>query len=533
MGHVDHGKTTLLDALRNSSIAAGEAGGITQHIGAFLVTLPSEELITFIDTPGHAAFESIRARGANVTDIVVLVVAADDGVKTQTVESIRHAVHAKVPIVVAINKIDKGKKNIDLLKQQLLSHGIQLEEYGGEVQVVEISALKGTNLDSLTEAIITLAEINNLRANKDTNVEGVVIEAKKDKGLGPVVTALIQNGTLKKGDIIVAGSTFAKVRQMYTDSGKVVDVAPPSTPVQVTGWKELPAAGEKILQVESETTGWFMLIIISLQGLCFVPQKKANELASSRKAYEEQKKKASLSEGFSVENLMKEEHGRRTKTSKGEYDATNKIDVVVKGDVDGSVEAVVDAIKTYKSDKIKLSVLHADVGSVSEYDIKKAHSFKGVVLGFNIKIPKEIQQLAKQMNVQIKNHRVIYKLLADLKDEMSSRLPPIKEEKTLGEAEILKVFKLTGVKKAWVAGCRVRQGVLNKDSRCRIVRGDNTIYEGKFTSLKRGPDAVDIVKKEQECGLSFEKFSGFKEGDRIECFQINTVPDEVDWEWGF
>ncbi|XP_031562547.1 translation initiation factor IF-2, mitochondrial-like, partial [Actinia tenebrosa] len=292
MGHVDHGKTTLLDALRNSSIAAGEAGGITQHIGAFLVKLPSGEQITFIDTPGHAAFNSMRARGANVTDIVVLVVAADDGVKTQTVESIRHAVHAKVPIIVAINKTDKPKKNVDLLKRQLLSHGIQLEEYGGDVQVVEISALKGTNLDSLTEAIITLAEINDLKSKKDANVEGVVIESRKDKGLGPVVTALVQHGVMTKGKVLVAGTTFAKVRQMYDDRGKVLDEAPASTPVQVTGWKDLPSAGEKIIHVETE--------------------QEANEMASARKAYEDQKKKENLSRGFSMSDLLKEEQGKRT-----------------------------------------------------------------------------------------------------------------------------------------------------------------------------------------------------------------------------
>ncbi|EDO39327.1 predicted protein, partial [Nematostella vectensis] len=495
MGHVDHGKTTLLDALRNSSVAAGEAGGITQHIGAFL-GLPSGEKITFIDTPGHAAFNSMRARGANVTDIVVLVVAADDGVKTQTVESIRHAMHAKVPLIVAINKIDKPKKNLNLLKQQLLTNGIQLEEYGGEVQVVEISALKGINLDSLSEAILTLAELNDLTAEVDTPVEGVVIESKTTKGKGSVATLLVQRGTLKKGDVIVAGDAFAKVRQMFDDRGRVLRVALPSTPVEVIGWRDLPAAGEQLIQVESE-------------------------------------QKSQLTVDDVMANIFKEGEGHQSRVSLKGYDASEKLDVVIRADVHGSVEAIVDALKTYKSDKIKMSILNAGVGPVTESDVKMADSFRGIVFGFNVRAPKDVQLLAHQMGVKIKTHRVIYKLLTDLKDELSSRLPPAQEDVVVGEGDVLKVFKLTGSRKAVVAGCRVKAGAWNKSSKFRVLRGEECVFDGKLSTLKRGAENVESVKKEQECGLTLEKFNGFQEGDRIECYKTESIPAEIEWNWGF
>lgn len=515
MGHVDHGKTTLLDTLRKSSVAAGEAGGITQHIGAFSVQVPgTKKTITFIDTPGHAAFETMRARGAYVTDVVVLVVAADEGVKMQTVESIKHATNARVPIIVAINKVDKPRVNVEQTKQQLLQHGIQLEEFGGDIQSVEVSALKGTNLDALLEAITTLAELHDLKAKRKCPAEGVVLESRKDKGKGAVATVLVKNGILRKGSIILADQTFAKVRLMYDSHGQAMSEATPSTPVEVLGWRELPSAGDEVVEVKSE--------------------QEAHDAASKRKTVSHENR---LTTGDGHNLLLDVELSYKGDPAPKEpsriYDSSQKLNVVIKGDVDGSIEAINDALQTYTSKKVSLNVLSAEVGAINENDIKHADTFKGTVFGFNVKTSKKMQSFAKQLGVSVKQHNIIYKLLEDIKDELSNRLPPIQEETVNGEAAVLKVFHLTGTRRAVVAGCRVKRGSLIRDSFYRVTRNDEVLYEGKLSTMKRGQDDISQAKRETECGLSFDKFSDIEEGDVIQCYTVTVKKQDIDWNWGF
>lgn len=515
MGHVDHGKTTLLDTLRKSSVAAGEAGGITQHIGAFSVQVPgAEKTITFIDTPGHAAFETMRARGANITDVVVLVVAADEGVKPQTVESIKHATNARVPLIVAINKMDKPRINVKQVKQQLLQHGIQLEEFGGDIQAVEVSALKGTNLDGLLEAITTLAELHDLKAKRDGLAEGVVLESRKDKGKGAIATVLVKHGTLKKGSIVLADDTFAKVRMMYDSQGKVLSQATPSIPVEVLGWRELPSAGDEVFQVTSE--------------------QEAHDFINKRKSVlHENRLSSDLGHNLLEDVELTYKGDPAPKEPNRIYDSSDKLNVVIKGDVDGSIEAINDALQTYNSRKISLNVLCAEVGAVSENDIKLADTFKGVVFGFNVKMSKKTQSFAKQLGISVKHHKIIYKLLEDIKDELSNRLPPSKEETVTGEALVRKVFHLTGMRKAVVAGCRVKMGSLARDSLYRITRNGKVIFDGKLSTMKRGQDDISQAKRETECGLSFEKFTDVEEGDVVQCYTITVTKQPIDWNWGF
>lgn len=515
MGHVDHGKTTLLDTLRKSSVAAGEAGGITQHIGAFSVPVPgAEKTITFIDTPGHAAFETMRARGANVTDVVVLVVAADEGVRPQTVESIKHATNARVPVIVAINKVDKPRVNVEKAKQQLLQHGIQLEEFGGDVQCVEVSALKGTNLGELLESITTLAELHDLKAKRECPVDGVVLESRSDRGKGAVATVLVRNGILRKGNIILADQAFAKVRLMYDSGGQVISEATPSTPVEVLGWRELPSAGDEVTEVKSE--------------------QEAHETVGKRKA-ECRENRLSSGEGHNllldVELSYKGDPAPKQPSST--YDSSQKLNVIIKADVDGSVEAINDALQTYRSRKVSLTVLCAGVGAVNENDLKLAEMFKGTVFSFNVKISKKMQLFAKRLGVSIKQHKIIYKLLDDIKDELSSRLPPIEEETFTGEAAVLKVFHLTGSRRAVVAGCRVKKGSLVRDNLYRVVRNEEVVFEGKLSTMKRGQDDISQAKKETECGLSFEKFTDLEEGDVIQSYAVTVKKQDIDWSWGF
>ncbi|XP_028409654.1 translation initiation factor IF-2, mitochondrial-like isoform X2 [Dendronephthya gigantea] len=507
MGHVDHGKTTLLDRLRKTSVAAAEAGGITQHIGAFSVKLPNTFSIVFIDTPGHAAFETMRARGAHVTDVIVLVVAADDGVMPQTIECINHANNANVPVIVAINKIDRPNVNLAKVKNQLLSHGLQLEEFGGDVQTVEISALNGINLDHLTEAVTTHAEIADLRADFTGLAEGVVLESRIEKGRGAIATALVQRGVLKKGAVLVAGSCSCKVRQLLDDSGKTMIRAMPSTPVQITGWKELPEAGELLLEVESENI--------------------ANKVTNHRKNKQQSMKSYGprLSESDNLEVMMKN-------FSKS-YDSTEKLDVVIKADVNGSLEAVLDAIKTYKAGKPKLSIVSSGVGAVSENDIRLLEPFKGILFAFNVAVSKDLQKLAQQLDVRIHTGRVIYRLLDTLKEEMSAKLPLVREDIPIGEATVLKVFQLSGKRKATVAGCRVKQGQLRRKESYRVYRNNQAIFEGILSSMKRENDDTELAKKETECGLCFENFHDLKEGDRVECFSKTFNKQEVNWKWNF
>ena len=507
MGHVDHGKTTLLDSLRKTSVAAAEAGGITQHIGAFSVKVPNSTSITFIDTPGHAAFETMRARGAHVTDVIVLVVAADDGVMPQTIECLNHAKNAKVPVIVAINKIDRPKVNLPKVKEQLLSHGLQLEEFGGDVQAVEISALSDLNIEHLTEAITTHAEIADLRADFTGPAEGVILESKIEKGRGAIATVLVQRGVLKKGSVVVAGLCSGKVRQMLRDDGKTVVSASPSMPVQVAGWKELPEAGEMLLEVESENI--------------------ANKVVNYRRTKQQNMKTygPSLSDSDDLQVMMK----NFTKS----YDDTDKIDIVIKADVNGSLEAILDAIKTYKAEKPKISVVSSGVGPVTENDVRVLEPFKGMLFCFNVSVSKDLQKLAQQLDVRIHTGRVIYRLLHMLKEEMSAKLPLLREDIHVGEATVLKVFHLSGKRKASVAGCRVKQGQLRRNETYRVIRNDQVIFEGNLSSMKRGDDDTDVAKKETECGLCFENFRDLKEGDKVECFSKTFNKQEVDWKWNF
>lgn len=515
MGHVDHGKTTLLDTLRKTSLVAGEAGGITQHIGAFSVSVKgTDKTITFIDTPGHAAFETMRARGANVTDIVVLVVAADEGVKQQTVESIRHATRANVPIIVALNKIDKPRVNVERVKEELLQYGIQLEEFGGDIQAVAVSALTGTNFDELLEAIHTLAELQDLKANIDSPVEAIVLESRKDNRRGSSATILVNSGTLRIGDILLCNQAFAKVRLMLSDHGQAVTEATPSTPVEVVGWRDTPSAGDEVIQVESE--------------------EEAKDAVEKRKAILRQRKL--LSED--VHNTLLDvelTYGRdpAPKQPNSKYVSKDKLNIIIKGDVDGSLEAISDALKTYKSKLVKLTVLSSQVGIVTESDIKLAETFDGIILGFNVKITKQMLSLARQRGVDVKQHRIIYKLLEDLKAELNKRVSPIQEESVTGEAAVLKVFKLTGRRKATVAGCQVKTGTLDRKSLYRITRNNQVVFEGQLATMKRGVDDISQAKRETECGLSFEKFTEIQEGDVVQCYTVNVIKPEIDWDWGF
>ncbi|MEE6474323.1 hypothetical protein FKM82_010347 [Ascaphus truei] len=541
MGHVDHGKTTLLDQLRKTQVAAMEAGGITQHIGAFNVRLASGENITFLDTPGHAAFSAIRARGAQVTDIIILVVAADDGVMKQTVESIQHAKNAKVPTILCINKCDKPDANPDRVKKELLSYDMVCEEFGGDIQAIHISALKGHNLQALAEATVTLAEVLELKADPTGPVEGTVIECRTDKGKGPVTTAIIQRGTLRKGSVLVAGRSWAKVRLMFDENDTAVNQAGPSMPVEIVGWKDLPSAGDEILEVGSEH--------------------QAREVVEWRKYVEEQERMQQDKEVIeakqkehkdtykknleSLSNLnwrqrksaMYKANKQLMTTRPAERTESDKptLPLILKGDVDGSVEAILSIIDTYDAeDQCGLDLVHFGVGDISENDIDLAETFKGVVYGFNVNSNKALQQLAAKKEVTVKLHRVIYHLVEDLKEELSSKLSPLIEEIVKGEASVLATFDVTaGKKKVEVAGCRVQKGILDKKLKFKLVRNKDVIWEGSLTTLKHHKDDVQTVKTGVECGLSLDKDVDLKVGDEIICFEEKEVKQKISWDPGF
>uniref|UniRef100_A0A3Q3CSG3 Translation initiation factor IF-2, mitochondrial n=1 Tax=Haplochromis burtoni TaxID=8153 RepID=A0A3Q3CSG3_HAPBU len=466
MGHVDHGKTTLLDSLRKSQIVSTEAGGITQHIGAFLVQLPTGEKITFLDTPGHAAFSSMRARGANATDIVVLVVAADDGVMNQTVESIEHARRAKVPVIVAVNKCDKPHADPQRVKQELLAHDVVCEEFGGDVQAIHISALKGDNLLALAEATVALAEVLELKAEPTGPVEGLVIESRTDKGKGPVTTSIVQRGTLKRGCVLVAGKSWAKVRFLFDENGCAVREAGPSTAVEVVGWKELPSAGETILEVESER--W-----------------------------------------CSSQLMLR--------------------------DVDGSVEAILNILDSYDGQQqCELEVVHFGIGDISENDVNMAEMFGGSIYGFNVAASRGIEQLAARKGIPLRLHSVIYKLVDQLKEELSAKLPPLVSENITGEASVIALFDVTvGKKKVPVAGCRVQKGQLDRRFRFRLIRGRDTVWEGSLAALRHHKDDMQTVRAGMECGLSVDGDVDFRVGDIVVCFEEVAAPQVTSWDPGF
>lgn len=542
MGHVDHGKTTLLDKLRKTQVAAMEAGGITQHIGAFLVALPSGEKITFLDTPGHAAFSAMRARGAQVTDIIILVVAADDGVMKQTVESIQHAKDAQVPIVLAINKCDKAEADPERVKKELLAYDVVCEDYGGDVQAVHVSALTGENLMALAEATITLAEILELKADPTGPVEGTVIESFTDKGRGPVTTAIIQRGTLRKGSILVAGKSWAKVRSMFDENGKTVNEAYPSMPVGIIGWRDLPSAGDEILEVESEARAHEVVDWRKYEQ----EQKKNKEaleaIEETRKEHQEAHRKDREKYGtlhWKERSYIKFQERKKQKLLRPKENVerdSNMLPIIIKGDVDGSVETILNIVDTYDaSHECELDLVHFGVGDVSENDVNLAEAFHGVIYGFNVNTSKVIQETAAKKGVKIKLHKIIYRLVEDLQEELSSRLPCTVEEHTVGEASVLATFSITeGKKKIPVAGCRVQKGQLEKQKKFKLVRNGGIIWKGSLTSLKHHKDDVSVIKTGMDCGLSLdEEMIEFKVGDKIICYEENEVPAKTSWDPGF
>jgi translation initiation factor IF-2 len=492
MGHVDHGKTSLLDAIRSTNVAGGEAGGITQHIGAYQVESPSHGKITFIDTPGHAAFTAMRARGAKVTDIVVLVVAADDGVMPQTIEAINHAKAAKVPMIVAINKIDKADANPTRVRTDLLQHEVQVESMGGDVVDVELSATKKTNIDKLLEMIGLQAEILDLKANPERAAEGTVIEAKLDRGRGPVATVLIQRGTLHVGDIIVAGAAWGRVRALVNDTGQPVQEAGPSVPVEVLGFADTPEASDRLAVVETEA--------------------RARELSDYR-VRQKREKSAAHATGMrgSLEQMMSQ-----LKTS-GRKD----FPLIIKTDVQGSLEAIAGALEKLGTDEVGARIIHSGVGGITESDITLAESSGAAIIGFNVRAHKEARELAERQRIEIRYYNIIYDLVDDVKKAMSGLLTPERRETMLGNATILEVFNVSKVGK--VAGCRVTDGKVERGAGVRLIRDNVVVHEGKLSQLKRFKDDAREVTAGMECGMAFENYQDMRQGDVIECYRVETV----------
>ncbi|CAL1537323.1 unnamed protein product [Lymnaea stagnalis] len=534
MGHVDHGKTTLLDKLRNSNIVDKEFGGITQHIGAFKVYLQTGEAICFLDTPGHAAFSAMRSRGAHLTDIIVLVVAADDGVMQQTLESIQHAQEAQVPIIVAINKIDKNNADVPRTKQMLLEHQIHLEEFGGDVQAVPISALKGTNLAELQEAIVTQAELMNLKGDPVGLVEGRVVEARLDEKRGRLVTAVIQRGTLKRGDLLIAGTAWAKVRAMFDDLGNPVQAAPPSTPVEILGWKETPSAGEEILQIKKESELKTVLAWREKQEMKKKQEGDYSVISEKRDAHNKEYREALIARRLAGQHKTRMT-GMRTKEDPDKDDEI-QFSMVLKGDVDGSVDAILDTLDTYRSKKCQLDIVHFGVGAVTESDIEMAAAFGAEIFAFNVGVLEKASVLAKSKGVKIKKHNIIYRLFEDLISELNKRLPKIQEDVVTGEAKVLQVFqiKLPNKAKTYVAGCRCVHGAMSKKLGVKVIRDNETVYTGKVISIKHYKDEVDSVKKEQECGICIDdpEFV-FQLQDAIVSYELKYTDQEIDWDPGF
>ncbi len=492
MGHVDHGKTSLLDAIRSTEVAAGEAGGITQHIGAYQVSSPSGGRITFIDTPGHAAFTAMRARGAKITDIVVLVVAADDGVMPQTAEAIQHAKAANVPIIVAINKIDKADARPERVRTELLQHEIQVESLGGDVLEVDVSAKEKTNLDKLLDAIALQAEILQLKANPNRPAEGTVIEARLDRGRGSVATALVQRGTLKPGDIVVAGSEWGRVRALASDTGHAVVAAGPSMPVEVLGFNGTPEAGDRFAVVDSEA--------------------RAREITAYRDR-QKREKLAARQTGMrgSLEQMMSQ-----LKTA-----GRKEFPLVIKGDVQGSVEAIVGALEKLSTNEVAARVIYSGVGAITESDVTLAEASSAVVIGFNVRAHKEAREAAERAGIEIRYYDIIYSLVDDVKKAMSGMLAPTLRETLLGNAVILEIFKVSKVGN--IAGCRVTDGTVERGANVRLIRDNVVVHQGKLSQLKRFKDDAREVVAGQECGMAFENYQDMKVGDVIECYRVESV----------
>lgn len=532
MGHVDHGKTTLLDALRHSCVVEKEFGGITQHIGAFSVELDSGAKVTFLDTPGHAAFHAMRARGANVTDIVVLVVAADDGVMDQTVESIRMAKQARVPILIAINKIDSHKADIERTKKTLLEAGLQIEEYGGDIQSIPISALKRQNLGALVEALVLQAELLEIKSDYTGPVEAVIVESRVDPYRGKLCTIVVKRGTLKKGSILVAGTAYGKVRTIKDAVDKIMIEATPGYAVEIDGWKEFPSAGELVLEVETEKRAREVIRIrekkLSLQKALEDKEIILQKAEEDRKVYEEKLKLRRRLGRYK----LKQEGPRKPEK---EDDTRTLFNIIIKGDVDGSVEAIIDTLDTYNSDLCEMDLVHFAVGTVTESDIELAKTFNAVIYAFNLTIPMHIQEMAEKSEVSIKQFNVIYKLVDDVKEELNVRIPPIEVEEVTGEATVLQQFIINqGKKQIPVAGCKCTKGALKKNGIFKLIRNENIIYTGPLSSLRHLKNEVDTIKANSECGLQLkDKTVTFEQGDNIQCLEKVMKPRVVNWDPGF
>lgn len=485
LGHVDHGKTTLLDALRESNIVAKEHGGITQHIGAYRV-LHNNRPITFIDTPGHEAFTQLRARGANLTDIVILVIAADDGVMPQTKEAINHAKAANVPIIVAINKIDKKDVDLEKIKQQLSREGLLVEDWGGETVSVEISAKEKTNLDELLELILLLSDMIELKANPTIEAQGIVLEARLDATKGPVATVIILHGTLKRGESFISGNTYGKARALFDENGKPLKSAGPSVPVEVLGFSDVPSAGD------------FFQVVANPEDA-----KKISQIRNSQV----EKKEQPEPEHLTLDQLFK----------KFETGEVKELPLIIKADVQGSVEVLTDILPSLSTEEVKINIVHSATGNITETDVILASASNAIILGYNTKITQKILDLAKEENVEIRSYNVIYQLTKDIKDALSGLLEPVQKEVFLGRAEVKRIFRVPRVGN--IAGCLVTDGQISRNAQVRILRDEEVIHQGKISSLKHIKENVTEINKGYECGIGIESFKDLQEGDVIEAFK--------------
>ena len=491
MGHVDHGKTKLLDSIRNTNIIDTEAGGITQHIGACRVTINGRK-ITFLDTPGHEAFTSMRARGAQVTDIAILVVAADDGIMPQTIEAINHAKAANISIIVAINKVDKESANVEQVKQQLTEYGLVAEEWGGDTICVPVSALKGENIDTLLEMVLLVADLKELKSNPNRLAKGTVIESQLDKGRGPVATVLVQNGTLKIGDVIVAGTAVGKVRAMMDDKGKRVKKAGPSVPVEILGLSEVPDGGDVFYAVENE--------------------RKAREVVEKRKQKIKDEYNKSTQQVITLDSLFDQIQQGQMK----------ELNIIIKADVQGSVEAVRQSLEKLTNDEVRVRIIHGGVGAITASDIMLASASKAIIIGFNVRPDPVTAQSAVLQNVEIRLYRVIYQAIEEIEAAMRGMLEPTFRENVLGHADVRQVFKVTNV--GTIAGCYVLDGKITRNSEVRVLRDSVVIHEGKLDSLKRFKDDAKEVASSYECGIGIDRFNDLKIGDIIESFVMEEIP---------
>ncbi len=484
MGHVDHGKTTLLDTIRRSRIAEKEKGGITQHIGAYMVETPDGKKITFLDTPGHEAFTSLRARGAKVTDIAVLVVAADDGVMPQTIEAINHARAFNVPIIVAVNKIDKPNADPMKVRRELSEHGLIPEDWGGDTIFVDVSAKTGQNVDQLLEMILLLADILELKADPTKRAKGTIIESKLDRHRGPVATVIVQEGTLRVGDIFVAGATYGRVRAMFNDRGERLKEAPPSTPVEILGFEDLPDPGDTLVVVESE--------------------KKAKQIAEQRREKKEQK----VVTGFKLEELFK-------KIQEGDI---KELNVIIKADTIGSLEAIKKSLEELSTEKVNIRVIHGAVGGISENDVMLAKATNAIIIGFNTRPDPKVREVLEREKVDLRLYSVIYQVIDDIKKAMEGLLEPVEREILLGSAEVRATFKIKGV--GTVAGCYVLDGKIVRNAKARLIRDGVVIYDGEIENVRRYKEDVQEVAKGYECGIKLKNFNDIKVGDIIECYEM-------------